>query len=111
MIGLDTNVLVCYLTRGDPEQYQAAKSFVESTGTQENPSFIGPVMLCELVWVLTGAYDATKAGVARVIGQLLQTRQLVVSGRWRTIRVVRSTLPTFCRPDEPGDRLRGDADV
>ena len=49
MIRLDTNVLVRYLTRDDPEQYRVAKAFIESTCTQENPGFIGPVVLCELV--------------------------------------------------------------
>ena len=91
MTGLDTNVLVRYLTRDDPEQYRAAKAFVESTCTKENPGFIGPVVLCELVWVLTGAYDATKEDVARVIDQILRTRQLVVSGR----DVVRRALSDY----------------
>jgi len=39
MIRLDTNVLVRYLTRDDPEQYRVAKAFIESTCTQENPGF------------------------------------------------------------------------
>ena len=74
-------MLVRYLTRDDPEPYRAAKAFIESTCTQEHPGLIGPVVLCELVWVLTGAYDATKADVVRVIDQLLRTRQLVVPDR------------------------------
>ena len=91
MTGLDTNVLVRYLTRDDPEQYRAAKAFVESTCTQEHPGLIGPVVLCELVWVLTGAYDAAKADIARVIDQLLRTRQLTVSDR----DVVRRALADY----------------
>lgn len=81
MTGLDTNVLVRYLTRDHPEQYRAAKAFVESTCTKEVPGFIGPVVLCELVWVLTGAYDATNEEVIRAVDQLLRTRQLVVQDR------------------------------
>jgi len=91
MTGLDTNVLVRYLTRDDPEPYRTAKAFVESTCTQENPGFIGPVVLCELVWVLTGAYDATKEDVARILDQLLRTRQLVVQDR----DVVRRALADY----------------
>jgi predicted nucleic-acid-binding protein len=91
MVGLDTNVLVRYLTRDAPEQYRAAKAFIESTCTQENPGVIGPVVLCELVWVLTGAYDATKAEVVRVVDQLLRTRQLVVQDR----DVVRRALADY----------------
>lgn len=81
MTGLDTNVLVRYLTRDDPEQYRAAKAFIESTCTQETPGFISAIVLCELVWVLTGAYAATKDEVTRVLDQLLRTRQLVVQDR------------------------------
>ena len=91
MVGLDTNVLVRYLTRDAPEQYRAAKAFIESTCTQENPGVIGPVVLCELVWVLTGAYDATKAEVTRVVDQLLRTRQLMVQDR----DVVRRALADY----------------
>ena len=91
MTGLDTNVLVRYLTRDEPEQYRAAKAFVESTCTKEHPGLIGPVVLCELVWVLTGAYAATKEEVVRVIDQLLRTRQLVVQHR----DVVRRALADY----------------
>jgi predicted nucleic-acid-binding protein len=51
MNGLDTNVLVRYLTRDDPAQYRAAKSFLESACTQEEPGYINAIVLCELVWV------------------------------------------------------------
>jgi predicted nucleic-acid-binding protein len=89
--GLDTNVLVRYLTRDDPDQYRAAKSFLESECTQENPGYVSAIVLCELVWVLTGTYNASKAEVARVIDQLLRTRQLQIEHRDR----VRQALQEF----------------
>lgn len=81
MTGIDTNVLVRYLTRDDPNQYRAAKTFLESSCTQEDPGYIGEIVLCEVVWVLTGAYDATQSEVVDVIDQLLRTRQLQIGHR------------------------------
>lgn len=81
MTGFDTNVLVRYITRDEPDQYQAAKAFLESHCTRETPGFVNTIVLCELVWVLTGAYDATQDDVVRVIDQLLRTRQLQIERR------------------------------
>jgi predicted nucleic-acid-binding protein len=50
MIGLDTNILVRYLTKDDEKQWQQA---VELIG-QNKPCFIANIVLCELVWVLRG---------------------------------------------------------
>lgn len=81
MIGVDTNVLVRYLTRDDAEQYQRAKTFLEETCTEDRPGYLNVVVLCELVWVLQGAYGATKGEVIRVLEQILMTRQLEVAHR------------------------------
>jgi predicted nucleic-acid-binding protein len=81
MTGIDTNVLVRYITRDEPDQYRAAKAFLESHCTRETPGFVNAIVLCELVWVLTGAYDATRDEVVRVIDQLLRTRQLQIERR------------------------------
>lgn len=51
MIGLDTNILVRYLTRDDEQQWQQALTAIQ----QNQPCFVTNVVLCELVWVLKGA--------------------------------------------------------
>lgn len=81
MIGIDTNVLVRYITRDEPGQYRAAKAFLESHCTRETPGFVNAIVLCELVWILTDAYDASRDDVVRVIDQLLRTRQLQIERR------------------------------
>jgi predicted nucleic-acid-binding protein len=50
MIGLDTNILVRYLTRDDEQQWQQAVTVIQ----QGQPCFITNIVLCELVWVLRG---------------------------------------------------------
>lgn len=76
MIGVDTNVLVRYLTQDDRRQYQQAKAFLETRCTVDTPGYINVVVLCEVVWVLERVYDATNAEIIRVVSMLLQTKQL-----------------------------------
>ena len=56
MIGLDTNVLLRYLTQDDPKQAERANNLILSQCTLQEPGQISLVVLCELVWVLRGAY-------------------------------------------------------
>lgn len=49
MIGLDTNVIVRYLTRDNPDQYHAAKALMESQCTREQPGYVTVIVLCGLV--------------------------------------------------------------
>ena len=59
MIGLDTNILVRYLTRDDEQQWRQATDLIQ----QNQPCFITNIVLCELVWVLRGVnYRFQSAG-------------------------------------------------
>lgn len=91
MTGIDTNVLVRYITRDHPEQHGAAKRHLESTCTQEEPGLVSTVVLCKLAWVLTTAYDTSQEELAQVIDQLLRTRQLQIQRRDQ----VRSALAEY----------------
>ena len=80
MKGVDTNVLVRYITRDDPGQERAASRFLESARTRSKPIFVNVIVLCELVWMLRRTYEYSRAEVAAVIGQVLTTEQIVVEG-------------------------------
>lgn len=70
MIGLDTNVLVRYLTRDDEIQWQQAGEVIESG----QPCFIANVVLCELVWVLRGnPYKFDKQEILTTLEMMLQS--------------------------------------
>ena len=56
MIGLDSNVLVRYLTQDDPIQSPKATEIIERRLTEENPGFVCIVAMAETVWVLDRAY-------------------------------------------------------
>lgn len=78
MRGLDTNVLVRYMVQDDPRQSRIASRFIESGCSAEVPAFIGHIVLCELVWVLTGAYEYPKGRVVQALEQILRIAQLRV---------------------------------
>lgn len=80
MIGLDTNVLVRYLTQDDPDQAARASRLIEGHCTRQTPGRVALVVLCELVWVLRGAYRYEKGLVAEVLAQILATAELQVEG-------------------------------
>jgi len=56
MVGIDTNVLVRYITQDDLDQSSIASEFIEKNCTSDTPGIINQVVLCELVWVLKSAY-------------------------------------------------------
>jgi len=78
MIGLDTNVLVHYLTQDDPVQSLRATELIERRLAEDNPGFISVVAMTETVWVLERAYRLSNVRIAEVIERLLQTAVLVV---------------------------------
>ncbi len=77
MIGLDTNVIVRYLTHDDPAQTAAAVKLLDSLSPDE-PGFLSLVVIVELVWVLESFYRAKKNEVTQVLETLLSNDRLVV---------------------------------
>ncbi|HGG58553.1 MAG TPA: PIN domain-containing protein [Gammaproteobacteria bacterium] len=78
MIGIDTNVLVRYLTRDDPLQAEMAREFLLNACTPEEPGVIDRVVLCELVWVLERSYGYSRSQITQTLEKLFRTRQLVI---------------------------------
>lgn len=77
MIGLDTNVLVRYMTQDDPRQSPVATQLIESLD-EDNQGFVSVVAIVELHWVLRRAYQVSRGDAATVIGKLLNARELAV---------------------------------
>jgi predicted nucleic-acid-binding protein len=78
MIGLDTNILVRYLTQDDPVQSPKATEIVERRLTEENPGFVSIVAMVETVWVLDRAYHLATHEIAAAVERMLQADVLVV---------------------------------
>jgi predicted nucleic-acid-binding protein len=78
VIGLDTNVLIRYLTQDDPVQSPKATRVIERELTENNPGFISTVTIAEIAWVLEGVYSLSAAGIAAHIERILQVDVFVV---------------------------------
>ena len=78
MIGLDTNILVCYLTQDDPVQSAKAAEILERRLTPKNPGFVSLVAIVETVWVLDRAYGLTAPEIAIAVERLLQVEVLTI---------------------------------
>ena len=90
MIGIDTNVLVRYIAQDDPAQAKKATALIERECNEASPGFIGHVVLVETVWVAESCYQASREDVARMVRQILGSRQLVVQDAetvWQALRL------------------------
>jgi predicted nucleic-acid-binding protein len=78
MKGVDTNVLVRYITRDDPAQERVASRFVDAANVRSEPILVNLMVVCELAWVLGRSYGYSRAAVAAVIERLLTTEQVLL---------------------------------
>jgi len=78
MIGLDTNVLIRYLTLDDPVQSAKATELIERRLTAKNPGFVSIVAMVETVWVLDRAYSLTAQEISAAVERLLQVEVLSI---------------------------------
>jgi predicted nucleic-acid-binding protein len=77
MIGLDTNVMVRYLTHDDPTQTATAMRVMNSLSS-DSPGFLSLIVIAELVWVLAISYRYEKKEIERVLENLLRSKELVI---------------------------------
>ena len=89
--GLDTNVLVRFLTEDDPVQARRAAAWIATLAARGERGFISAVVLCELSWVLRGAYDVSKGDLLLTLDRLLATSQFVIGDK----DVVRRALDAY----------------
>ena len=73
MIGLDTNVLIRYLTRDDEAQYRATMKLLSRKGAT---FFVPDLVLIEADWVLSTLYDWSRDEIADAFARLLQVHNL-----------------------------------
>lgn len=78
MIGLDTNVLVRYLTQDDPAQFAKAAAFIDAASEREEQFLVNTPVLCELVWVLAAVYEYSREEIAQALEQIFTTAQFEI---------------------------------
>lgn len=76
MIGIDTNILVRYITQDDERQARLARRFLETQLTAKMPGFVSNIVLSELVWVFETAYGYARETIAEVLERLFESAVL-----------------------------------
>ena len=96
MIGIDSNVLVRYITQDEPAQARIATEFLEKRLSAGDPGFIPSVVLAELVWVLEDLYSVKKAELLDIVEKLSGARQLMFEHADAVPRALRSYRSAKC---------------
>jgi predicted nucleic-acid-binding protein len=97
MIGLDTNIVVRYLTRDDPAQAAKAMRLMNSLSPEER-GFLSLVVIVELVWVLQDRYRFPKDEIVSTLDTLLRSKELMVERAdvvWKAVQKFRISRSDF----------------
>jgi predicted nucleic-acid-binding protein len=73
VIGIDTNVLIRFLTRDDETQFERAQKLISREAHAGHPVFISLLVLLETEWVLRSRYKLTKGEILSSFAELLST--------------------------------------
>jgi predicted nucleic-acid-binding protein len=98
VIGLDTNILVRFITQDDPRQSAIANEIFERRLTGSAPGFVSVVAIAETAWVLERSYRLSGEAVAAAIERVLQTENLVVESEqavFTAMTALKDGLGTF----------------
>ena len=81
MRGVDTNVLVRFLTRDDAEQTRRVDSFLARLERAGESAYVSAVVLCELAWVLRSLYGLGREEIHGALEALLEAERLEIEDR------------------------------
>ena len=78
MKGLDTSILIRYLTQDDPVQSKRANEIIDHELSKGVPGFVSLVTIAETAWVLRSRYKATTEEIATAVERILASDVLKV---------------------------------
>ncbi len=90
MRGLDSNILIRYLTADDAQQTAAARSLLEQGEETGDRFHISTTVLCELIWTLRGRpYFLDRSAITSAIELLSATPLFVLQSRELVLKALR----------------------
>jgi predicted nucleic-acid-binding protein len=98
MIGIDTNILVRYLTEDDIDQADLANKLISRYVNCERSIFINNIVICELIWVLERGYKYRKEQIVALIKEILSTIEFNFENHeilWLTLKVYEKSSADF----------------
>ncbi len=97
MIGLDTNVILRFVTQDHPTQSAAANRLMESFSI-DKPGFVPTICVIELVWALKTFYKAKSSDIEQAVETLLRAEGLIIERSelvWQAFRLFTKTSADF----------------
>lgn len=94
MIGIDTNILVRFITQDDFKQVSKVAELFELDAGVEKSIFINNMVICELVWVLStsnGAYNYSKPQIIVALEKILKIEEFAFENK----EILWSALESF----------------
>ncbi|KIE05202.1 PilT protein domain protein [Candidatus Jidaibacter acanthamoeba] len=98
MIGIDTDILVRYLTQDNTEQANLVSSLLEKYEGQKQSIYINKIVLCELILVLEKGYKYSKSQITLAIRSLLSTQEFMfehLEASWLALEVYEKNNANF----------------
>jgi predicted nucleic-acid-binding protein len=98
VIGIDSNVLVRYLTQDDARQAAIATRFIERDLSARRKGHVSLVAMAELAWVLRSRYAVTREELAIALAQVIADERFAVQDRaavWAALDLYRTQAVDF----------------
>lgn len=81
MIGIDTNILVRYITQDDQKQAALVNDFIEHIVQRNEKLYVNLMVVCELIWVLEECYRYKKNEIIDAIQVLCEVSTVELEDR------------------------------
>jgi predicted nucleic-acid-binding protein len=98
MIGIDTNLLVRYLTQDDAAQSKQSARIIDAAIEAGEDLCLNHIVACELTWVLSRAYKYAKDGLLGVLEKILAAGQFAFEDKgslWRALEAFHRSRTDF----------------
>ncbi len=73
MLAIDTNILIRFILRDDPNQAQQADDVFQKAIESGDEIFVSDVTLCELAWVLKRTFKFRRDQILKVLRSIYET--------------------------------------
>jgi predicted nucleic-acid-binding protein len=95
---VDTNFILRYLAQDVPSQFEAAHGVLADLSSGSHKVECDPVILAEVVYVLTSHYELSRQETAELVIDLVRARGFILPNKDRYIRALRlfaESVPHF----------------
>ncbi len=87
-VGVDTNLLVRYITQDDARQARLVDAFLGDALGHGTTLCVNGIVLCELAWVLDALYGYSRQEIVSALDALADVEQIEIEARDQVLRAI-----------------------